>query len=233
MDVDADGRPDILSGCYSVSGHEVMVGLFHVLRGQEDGSFAAAEALTGTDGELLMVHHELTDRAQQLTENICTRPFAVDWDGDADLDLVVGNFKGTFFVFSGEGAGSFLPRPTALTSADGAVMRTAGAHSDPFVVDWDGDGDLDLLATSHTGEIQWAENQALDGADDADLGKAIPAQLAAFQTLIAPTPAAGPAGSTRIHVEDVNGDGKLDVLVGDTVTIDGTSTGQVWLYLQK
>ena len=42
-----------------------------------------------------------------MTENICTRPFAVDWDGDGHLDLVVGNFAGTFYWFKGEGKGKF------------------------------------------------------------------------------------------------------------------------------
>ncbi len=206
-----------------------MVGLFHVLSNDGEGNFAAAEALRGTDGALLMVHHAFENRGEQLTENICTRPFACDWDGDGDLDLLVGNFKGTFFVFDGEGEGRFAPAARPLLDMEGAALKTQGVHSDPFVIDWDGDGDLDLLATSHTGTIELAENQAISGEASREAG----ARLAPFRTLISPTPQAGPAGSTRMHVADVDGDGDLDLLVGDKVTVDGKRTGQVWLYRQN
>ena len=97
-----------------------------------------------------------------MTENICTRPFAVDWDGDGHLDLVVGNFSGTFYWFKGQGKGKFLPRPELIKAGD-SPLTIAGAHSDPFVIDWDGDGDLDLLSGSSNGGVQWAENRAGKG----------------------------------------------------------------------
>ena len=80
-----------------------------------------------------------------MTENICTRPFAVDWDGDGHLDLVVGNFAGTFYWFKGEGKGKFQPKPEMIKAGD-EPLKIPGHHSDPFVIDWDGDGDLDLSA---------------------------------------------------------------------------------------
>ena len=47
----------------------------------------------------------------------------------------------------------------------------------------------------------------------------------------------GPTGSTRVWAADVDDDTKLDLLVGDRVTIEenGSSerTGFVWLYRQK
>lgn len=175
MDIDADGINDILSGCYSQKGQEDMVGSFWVLKGLGEGKFAKATELMGTDGKLLRVHAKFDDRNAQLTENICTRPFAVDWDGDGDLDILSGNFKGTFFLFVGEGKGKFQPQAVALKTADGKDLKTGGVHSDPFVIDWDGDGDLDLVASSSTGEIVWAENTAETGAP----------KLTAFRTLIA------------------------------------------------
>lgn len=181
MDIDADGINDILSGCYSQSGHEDMVGSFWVLKGLKDGGFAKPVELKGTDDKLLSVHGKFDKRDSQLTENICTRPFAVDWNGDGKLDILSGNFKGTFFLFTGEGEGKFKPEAVAVTTADGEALKVSGVHSDPFVIDWDGDGDLDLLAASSTGDVVWAENLA-----DAKTASDKTPKLSAFRVLIAP-----------------------------------------------
>src|SRR5690606_31055644 len=130
------------------------------LRGQPDGTFAPAEVLKGTDGEPLIIPANNND---QITEKICTRPFAVDWDLDGKLDLVVGTFAGTFYLFKGQGKGAFDPKPEMIKTGD-TPLRIKGAHSDPFVVDWDGDGDLDIVSGSSEGGVQWAENTTDKGS---------------------------------------------------------------------
>src|SRR5687767_7220189 len=100
-----------------------MAGLFQLLRGKADGTFAPAEALKSTDGEPLIIP---ADGDKQLTEKICTRPFAVDWDADGHLDLVVGNFAGTFYLFRGRGKGTFDPTPEPMKAGD-APLRIKGA----------------------------------------------------------------------------------------------------------
>jgi len=224
VDIDGDGNRDILSGSYSRL-EKAMAGLFQVLHGNANGTFRTAEALKGTDGEPLII--PIKDE-QQRVENICTRPFAADWDSDGRLDLVVGNFSGTFYWFQGEGKGKFQPQPEAIKSGE-AILRIAGNHSDPFVIDWDGDGDLDLVSGSSSGGVQWAENTA---------GKGEVPELGAFEWLIQPgadpfedrllvseNDLSGPLSSTRVWVADVNVDGKLDLLVGDSVTLRAPAEG--------
>src|SRR5262245_9237166 len=102
-----------------------MAGLFQVLRGKSDGTFGKAEVLKGTDDKPLIIP---TKGEDDILAKICTRPFAIDWDGDGNLDLVVGNFGGTFYIFKGEGKGKFNPKPEVMKAGD-ENLKIAGHHS--------------------------------------------------------------------------------------------------------
>lgn len=220
MDLNADGFADILSGCYSQSGYDFMVGSFWVLYGNKEGKFAKPVELKGSDGKLLMILNEKDAKDTNIdVKNICTRPYAVDLNGDGKLDIVSGNFEGSFFVFTGEGKGAFAPMAAELKDESGKPLRVNSGHSDPIFADWDGDGDLDLLSGSSGGEIVWAENKATKG-------EATMPKFAALATLIAASgqgeeAADAPARAVRIHVADINGDGKLDILAGDARSSGG------------
>jgi hypothetical protein len=223
VDIDGDGHLDILSGSYSRMEQD-MAGLIQVLYGKGDGTFRKAEVLKGTDGKPLIIPG---DNGEHFTDKICTRPFAVDWDGDGQLDLVVGNFSGTFYWFKGQGKGRFLPQPELIKAGD-KPLRVPGAHGDPFVIDLDGDGSLDLVSGCSDGGVYWARNRAAKGK--------VP-DLEPFRPLIKPPPPVkhgqplresdltGPTHATRVWVADVNGDGKLDLLVGDCVTLMAPAEG--------
>jgi hypothetical protein len=231
VDIDGDGVVDILSGSYSRMEQD-MAGLFQVLYGKKDGTFRKAKALEGSDGKVLLLPG---DREKNWTDKICTRPFAVDWDGDGKLDLVVGNFTGTFFWFKGEGKGKFSPKAERIL-ADGNPLKIPGSHSDPFVVDINGDGALDLVSGSTDGGVHWAENVA---------GKGKPPQLKPFRPLVKPGPSVEygkvlkesdlkrPTYASRVWVADVNGDGKPDLIVGDSVTLIEPAKGLTEAEMKK
>lgn len=223
MDLNGDGFTDILSGSYSRHDPD-MAGLFQVLYGNKDGSFQKAKALNGTDGEPLILPGNKVRR----TDMICTRAFACDLDGDGKLDIVSGNFSGTFGFFKGEGNGMFQPKSTWLKVA-GQQMKV-GAHSDPFLIDWDQDGDLDLLSGSSEGGAFLFVNN----------GTKTSPKFARFKTLLEPVGhgmnhggkakfgdehLSGPASGTRVWADDVDGDGKLDLLIGDHLTLQHLAAG--------
>jgi hypothetical protein len=228
VDIDQDGHVDIVSGSYSRQDQD-MAGTFQVLYGQSGGKFKKAEELKGSDGKPLVLPGS---REKNLTDKICTRQFVVDWNGDGKLDLVTGNFAGGFFWFKGEGKGKFHPTAELITQKGKPLkLPPNGHHSDPFVVDFDGDGDIDLLSGSTDAGVYFAENTA---------GTSKTPELAEFKAVIFPVGKewanrAGkalrendlkrPTYGCRIWVDDVNGDGKLDILVGDQTTLVSPKPG--------
>jgi hypothetical protein len=155
VDIDGDGKTDILSGSYSRHDKD-MAGLFQLLRGKDGGGFRKAAQLCGSDGEPLIL--PAGDGGKKITDKICTRPFACDLDGDQKLDIVSGNFGGTFGFFKGEGGGTFAPQATWLQA--GGKDMSVPAHSDPFLIDWSTSTSPSLLRTNTaigTPQARWRE----------------------------------------------------------------------------
>lgn len=231
MDLDGDGNPDLLSGSYSRRSDN-MAGLIRVFRGSETG-FERPQILKGSDDKPLVITGKLDHR-------IGTRPFACDIDDDGDLDLIVGNIGGAFYHFEGLEGGKFSSESTLLRTESGKVLWVKG-HSDPFLFDWDSDGDLDIVSGSGAGGVFLSLNKGTSKA----------ASFTKFKPVIAPTSHAtsqglvlrsvdqidGPHKETRVWIDDVNGDGKFDLLVGDAVIVaapvDGVAREDVGKHLLK
>ncbi len=83
-----------------------------------------------------------------------TAPRLVDWNSDGLTDLVCGGFKGGAYLYLNngkKGAPSFGPPTTLIakpaSSEQGPNTPTKGLYVDP--VDYDGDGDLDLIVGAY------------------------------------------------------------------------------------
>ena len=212
---------DILSGSYSHMERGIeMAGWFQVLWGKPGGKFFPPVTLDGDDSKPLTI----TAGKKGDIDRICTRPTAVDLNGDGHLDIVSGNFGGTFYVFYGNGQALFPATGEWLKA--GGKLAEVPHHSDPFFVDWDGDGDQDMLSGAADGSVHLFTNT----------GSAKEATFAAPQMLIKGAAESEEMqfgmehlkrsqGSTRVWAADMNDDGKLDLLVGDSVTLNFPADG--------
>ena len=162
----------------------------------------AGEVINGADGKPINV-------------GPAAAVFAADFEGKGLLDLVIGNIGGTLFLAQNTGTPRHpkFAMPHELT-ADGRLMQVQG-DAGPTVADWNGDGKLDLIVGDNSGEVRLFLNRSSDRTPD----------FAAPTFLVKPTgqvynvpesmnaPSCG--ARTKPTVADFNGDGRLDLLVGD------------------
>ncbi len=87
-------------------------------------------------------------------------PVAIDWDKDGDIDLVVGQEDGRVALIENTGKlEKNIPRfKTPKFFKQEADNLKFGALVSPFSVDWDNDGDDDLICGNTAGYIGFVEN---------------------------------------------------------------------------
>ncbi len=147
-------------------------------------------------------------------------PTAFDWDHDGDIDLIVGDEDGRVALVEHTGQiidrlPHFLPPRYFQQEADSLKF---GALATPVSVDWDGDGDEDLVVGNSAGHIGWFQN--LDGGnpprwDDVRLlkvdGQPIRPQAGVNGSIQGPAEAKW--GYTTLSVADWDHDGRKDLIV--------------------
>lgn len=203
-DFDRDGDLDLLTG-------EFLDGFtyFENVGTRTQPRYASGKRLHDNEGRAVKMDLEMIV------------PVAFDWDDDGDLDLIVGDEDGRVaFV---ENTGQLADRQPVFLQPryfqQEADTLKCGALATPFVVDWDGDGDLDIVSGNTAGYIELFEN--LSGPNIAAPKWTAPRRLEVegkpFRVMAGANgsiqgPAEAKWGYTTLNVADWDADGLPDVI---------------------
>lgn len=209
MDFDGDGRLDLVSGSYDP-------GALYLFRGLDHGKFAAREVINDKSGKPILKVPDQKDTVESFGSWMTT----ADWDDDGDLDILVGTFDGMIFLRRNEGTRTRPEYATAnewVMVASKRVRVPSGEHANPVVADWDGDGRWDIVTGSADGGVYWYRNIGRAGRPEFDKPVALVARHEGlgYGDLLGAGHEPRPGIRAQIAVVDYDGDGKLDVLLGD------------------
>ena len=241
MDFDNDGHLDMISGSYDP-------GDVYLFRGIGKGKYEKGEKILD-ENKVPLVHHpekmakyqkyvaeksdnkkgDSDEATQWRVSSFGSWVTTVDWDGDKDLDILIGSFGGKLFLRENIGTRSkpVYSGKSVLVLANDSPL-TVACHTSPVVADWDQDGKWDLVVGSGDGSVGWYRNTG--NSDSPKFGARqelvkSPKNLIShkfFEQNLAAKQAPVPGARAQIFVTDYNQDGKLDLLVGDYSDINWT-----------
>jgi hypothetical protein len=187
---------------------------------------------------------EWTNREDsRMPEQHAVSAVPVDWDADGDYDLVLGTASGQLVRWMNLGTRTELAfaedaerieisgleighpdepeivvyEPDDGTQQDESTPPQQAGHSMPEIADWDQDGAWDLIIGTDDGAVRWARNIGALGSP----------KFAPLQELVAPSDEADlvrSLGDAQVDVADLNGDGRVDLIVGDQRDVDWEAT---------
>ena len=145
-DWDGDGRKDLLVGT-----HYNRL-LFYRNTGTNRERRFEARGFVTVDGQPLELPVQPLERGSPdiFNHDYYPVPEVVDWDGDGDLDLLVGGYvTGLILFYENQGAnpdGTPRLHLRGSLAANGKPLNVAYWCADPCAVDLDNDGDLDQMS---------------------------------------------------------------------------------------
>jgi WD40 repeat protein len=200
VDWDNDQLLDLIVGEKTDSG-EGKVRIYLNKGTAEAPGFTDYTYVQGTDGDL----------AVAASGCLGSFPRVVDWDGDGANDLLIGRADGRieFYANVNTDEQPQFGTPVLLTvgPADAKQTIELGARATFDVVDWDADGAHDLVTGSFDGRVRVFVNQSASGAPDFLAEQVV--QNGAFDLVT-------PSGRASVAVADLDGDGRQDLLLGNT-----------------
>ena len=122
-------------------------------------------------------------------------PFVVDWDNDGRKDLIAGNSSGDLMFYKNYGSDN------SPVFAEGIAVIGSENYMSPFVVDWDNDGNKDILTGTEGGDVLVFRNTGSESVPSFEGGGSRLLTLA--------------GGYARPFAADWNGDRKKDIVTGD------------------
>lgn len=224
VDFDADGHLDIVAGIFD--------GSPHVALGTAEG-FEQPKQILDRDGQRIVMNDfwnfdakqwDATDRCDaegaKLAKGHLTSAWAADYDGDGDLDLLLGDHKGGHvLVRINEGSRSEPAYATTNTVVPlgGEPLVVPGTVTTLQLADWTGDGKPDLACGSMGDSWQKGAGGGVyvyPGTSDSNA-----LAFGAPITLVVPSRKGGseptrPDAGLYMDLADHDGDGDLDLLVG-------------------
>jgi hypothetical protein len=201
-DFDGDGDLDIICGEFVDR-----FTYFENIGNRENPTYAKGRFLENASG-ILQMDLEMM------------RPVALDWNKDTKIDLVVGDEDGRVVFI--ENTGSVTDSMPIFKSPVYIQQKSQnlkfGALVTPFSVDWDDDGDEDLICGNSAGYIGFIEN--LDGSENPDFKEPIYLEadgevirIMAGNSGSIQGPAERKWGYTTLTVADWDGDGLKDIVL--------------------
>jgi hypothetical protein len=212
VDFDGDGHLDLVSGSYDP-------GELYLFRGEGQGKFAAREVINDKGGQpILKVPNQM-----HRVESFGSWMALVDWDADGDLDILVGTYDGMMFLRINEGTRqqpAYATTNTWVQLGEEKLRIPGDGHANPVIIDWDGDGRSDIITGSAAGGVYWYRNIGQPGQPRFETLETLIAKHegVGYEELLEADAQPKPGIRSQIAVTDYDGDGKLDVLVGDFCT---------------